>query len=426
MIQEPKARQPISNAHNEKRTMRMNSSIVLVSAFAGLLCLGGLFGCRATKEKIAEMKEGPKNTACDLGMDKLNKSIQTDSSVIGSRITNTNDVLKIASDEIATCKADIVHNDKPRLKLYLAITLRAYAGLNRGREDPAKRLAEARTYIQQAADQGYPDAEMMLGSVIENEDKGDPGPKEKEAINWFRRAADQGLVEAQMQVGLEYLTGSVEGTTPDQRTEESIKWYRMAADQGSVAAMGQLGSIYQDKSKFEDAVKWYRKAADQGDSGADASLARLYEKGTGVQQSYQEAFRLLMRSTEEGPGGFDGQIYSNIESEDKEIADAHLLVERSQTEELKNPDRAISDISKAIGMVPDIANFYYRRGAAYFKKGSYSEAKKDCDYALKLVPDYAGALYCRGMVKKATGDSAGGAADIAAAEAKRENLAGTF
>jgi len=50
--------------------------------------------------------------------------------------------------------------------------------------------------------------------------------------------------------------------------------------------------------------------------------------------------------------------------------------------------KAIEDLTKAIELKPDEADFYYLRGNAYYWKGEYEKAIKDFDKVLELNPSY--------------------------------------
>jgi tetratricopeptide (TPR) repeat protein len=80
-------------------------------------------------------------------------------------------------------------------------------------------------------------------------------------------------------------------------------------------------------------------------------------------------------------------------------------------------DRAIRDYDRAIALFPEYADAYYNSGTAYNDKRYYDHAILDFDRAVKLNPNFARALYARGTAKLKKGDTIGGNADIAAANA---------
>jgi uncharacterized protein len=106
------------------------------------------------------------------------------------------------------------------------------------------------------------------------------------AAIWFHQAADQGHPQAQMLLGIMNYFG--QGMPQD--FGAAADWYRKAAEQGEARAQTNLGVMYYAgrgvAQDYQAAAKWYREAADQGDTSAQVNLARLYEKGQGVPQDY--------------------------------------------------------------------------------------------------------------------------------------------
>ncbi len=90
----------------------------------------------------------------------------------------------------------------------------------------------------------------------------------------------------------------------------------------------------------------------------------------------------------------------------------------------RQDDRAIQDFSQAIKVEPNPPdNFaFFNRAGAYHRKGQIDRAIQDYDRAILIDPDDASALYYRGNAKLGKGDSAGGNADIAKANAIQPNI----
>jgi tetratricopeptide (TPR) repeat protein len=87
-------------------------------------------------------------------------------------------------------------------------------------------------------------------------------------------------------------------------------------------------------------------------------------------------------------------------------------------------ERAIADFSEAIRLAPDqAAAAYYNRGRVWYRLKDYPRAVADLDEAARLDPADADTLYARGLARRATGDIAGGEADIAAAKRIDPNVA---
>ncbi len=63
------------------------------------------------------------------------------------------------------------------------------------------------------------------------------------------------------------------------------------------------------------------------------------------------------------------------------------------------------------------------RCLAYYHKGDYDRALRDCEQAMKLDPNDANPYYNRGLIKRKKGDQAGGDSDIARARQMNPNVA---
>lgn len=107
---------------------------------------------------------------------------------------------------------------------------------------------------------------------------------EKKAIAWLEKAAEQGCMEAQIEFG-KYCSNA----------NEKVMWYKKAAEQGSKNAQYYLGECYEKgvgvEQSNEEAYKWYKKAAEQDSKDAQYALGKFYEEGIGVEQSYEEAYK---------------------------------------------------------------------------------------------------------------------------------------
>ena len=118
------------------------------------------------------------------------------------------------------------------------------------------------------------------------------------AMRWNREAADQGNPTAETLVGFLYEKGL--GAKRDHA--EALAWYRKAADQGHAAAQRNIGILYEQGAgvpqDHAEALRWYRKAAEQGNAGAQTNAGYLYEKGLGVPQDYGEALRWYRKAAE--------------------------------------------------------------------------------------------------------------------------------
>lgn len=134
--------------------------------------------------------------------------------------------------------------------------------------------AQARTLLQQAADQGDAKAQFNLGRMY-GLGQGGPADDAKAAV-WFRRAADHGNAGAQFNLSLMYHNG--QGLSRNET--QAARWRFAAANQGYASAQAAMGAMYakgQGVPKDEiKATAWYRKAAEQGDADGAFNLALTY------------------------------------------------------------------------------------------------------------------------------------------------------
>jgi len=227
--------------------------------------------------------------------------------------------------------------------------------------------ATAAKYIRESAEQGYADAEVVLGSFYGH---GWGVPRNvATAVHWYRKAADQGNALAQYAMGTFYATGR--GVTNDMHeairwwekaaaqnqvdaqnalgqlfilpgTEygtnylnfpEANKWLQRAAAQGSAAAMNNLGVAYENgygvKRDCAEAAKWYQQAAEQGNPAGQANLGQLYFDGRGVTNDLVQAYKWFKLSASQG-NAFGTAGYNNYQAHQlltpKQLADAEQLV----------------------------------------------------------------------------------------------------
>jgi tetratricopeptide (TPR) repeat protein len=93
------------------------------------------------------------------------------------------------------------------------------------------------------------------------------------------------------------------------------------------------------------------------------------------------------------------------------------------------PNAAIANLDKAIGMVPDQAAFYVARAKARVTLKQLDAARSDLDKSLNLEPKNADALLLRAEIRLWQKDHEGAVADVTAASAlvpPGSNLAGSI
>jgi tetratricopeptide (TPR) repeat protein/predicted aspartyl protease len=78
--------------------------------------------------------------------------------------------------------------------------------------------------------------------------------------------------------------------------------------------------------------------------------------------------------------------------------------------------RALSDLTRAVELAPDNADYRYQRAVVLMRSGRQPEAMADLDRALTLKHDYADALLFRAGLRLGSDDKAGARKDVDAAE----------
>ncbi len=153
-----------------------------------------------------------------------------------------------------------------------SISSRAGALGSRSPGTPAKEKSQFDSY-RRAAENGDPNAQMMLGTMYAN-GKGVPRDL-KEAANWYQKAAEAGNSSAQMLLGSCYAYGN--GVIKD--AFKAVDYFRKAALAGNRMAQYKLGECYAKGQGVPhdegQAIIWYRKAADQNFSQAKTKLRAL-------------------------------------------------------------------------------------------------------------------------------------------------------
>lgn len=108
--------------------------------------------------------------------------------------------------------------------------------------------------------------------------------------------------------------------------------------------------------------------------------------------------------------------------------DANALHERCWARAVLNKDLedALSDCNESLRLRPSDAETLGGRGFLYMRLGFFRTALLDYDAALELEPNNALNLFGRGKAKIATGDEAGGKADLDAARAINAKIGDVF
>jgi serine/threonine protein kinase/TPR repeat protein len=168
-----------------------------------------------------------------------------------------------------------------------------------GRGGLSQSYLDAQSWYLKAAQQDSPLAQFRLGVMYE---KGLGTNKDVlRAVQYYQSAANEGYAEAENLMGIFYATGTG-GITEDDK--QAVAWYQKAADQSFAKAEKNLGDMYfygrgVDRD-YKQALDWYGKAADQNVADAQYRLGYMYEKGLGVQQSNQDAIAQYKKAARNG------------------------------------------------------------------------------------------------------------------------------
>ena len=112
----------------------------------------------------------------------------------------------------------------------------------------------------------------------------------KTALKYFKEAAEQGEPQSQYMLGQMFYNG--DGTTKN--ITKSIKWLTRSADQDNTDAQTKLGEIYLlDKDEIEHAYEMFKIASEKQDTLAQYNLATMYLTESRIKNDYKEAFRLF-------------------------------------------------------------------------------------------------------------------------------------
>jgi tetratricopeptide (TPR) repeat protein len=171
----------------------------------------------------------------------------------------------------------------------------------------SQNYAEAFRLYQQAADQGLPTGEYVLGNLY-RQGLGTPHDYAK-AMDWYRKSADQGFGSAFAGIGQLYHLGN--GVPQDYA--EARRWFQLAADKGAAFGFVGLGSLYLNGQgvprDYDKALNYFREGADRGGPAAGYFIGLMYEHGQGVPVDLAVARGWMKKSAE--LGNPDAQTWLN-------------------------------------------------------------------------------------------------------------------
>ena len=156
-------------------------------------------------------------------------------------------------------------------------------------------LSHTLKWLRKSAEQGFVDAQALLGWCLYTGKVVNPDPVE--SVKWIRKAAEQGYGKSQTVLAYRLLQGV--GVTKD--TVEAVKWLRKAAEQGETEAQLKLGVLLSERKELPrddaEAYMWLRLAWENGNRDArrlalefDQRIsAEDTEKGTKMAQEFRES-----------------------------------------------------------------------------------------------------------------------------------------
>ncbi len=142
--------------------------------------------------------------------------------------------------------------------------------------------AAAAALLRQAAERNHPHAGCTLARLY-RDGRGVPRNL-PEAVRWFRKEAEAGCDHAMFDLA-EVLLASAGASVEE--TDEAVRWLRESASHGFAQAQSRLGSLLSDgistKPDYPEAWIWYTLAAAQGDRVASMDARRVERKLTADQ-----------------------------------------------------------------------------------------------------------------------------------------------
>jgi len=133
--------------------------------------------------------------------------------------------------------------------------------------------AEGFKWCKKAADQGYDEAQYIIGYCYA---KGVVVKKDVvESKSWFEKAGDQGHAKSQLTMAIIYMNGV---GVPKNRAL-AFPWYEKAANSGMMSAQEIMGAYYLGEQKdLGKSLYWFKKAYKQGSVLAAEPLTGIFKE----------------------------------------------------------------------------------------------------------------------------------------------------
>ncbi|MFV0538305.1 MAG: tetratricopeptide repeat protein [Dysgonomonas sp.] len=163
---------------------------------------------------------------------------------------------------------------------------------DKGKEVPKDKDLSIK-YYQLSAQNGNADAKYFVAlAIMDGSLSGEPS----QAFTFLTDAANNGMPDAQYMVGSCYY----QGYGVNQDLNLALEWYTKGAENGNANAQYMVGLAYTNSSKYNEAYQWYKKSAEQGNAYAQKELGVLYYWGRGVVEDNDLAFEWFSKSAKNG------------------------------------------------------------------------------------------------------------------------------
>lgn len=163
---------------------------------------------------------------------------------------------------------------------------------DKGKEVPKDKDLSIK-YYQLSAQNGNSDAKYFVAlAIMDGSLSGEPS----QAFTFLTDAANNGMPDAQYMVGSCYY----QGYGVNQDLNLALEWYTKGAENGNANAQYMVGLAYTNSSKYNEAYQWYKKSAEQGNAYAQKELGILYYWGRGVVEDNDLAFEWFSKSAKNG------------------------------------------------------------------------------------------------------------------------------
>ncbi|TPX40511.1 hypothetical protein SeMB42_g05968 [Synchytrium endobioticum] len=302
-----------------------------------------------------------------------------------------------------------------------AVALTALGRLYESGQGVDVNLGKARECYQRAAEKGDPDGMASLGMVLER-GIGDLHPNPASALRWYTLAAQQ-FNHARSATAAGCLLYKGQGLDVAVNQVQAVKFFRQAAALGNEHAMNSLGVAYEEGCGVAKdlglAKEWYLRASEGGSASAMANLGNMYL----TEKNYEQAFRVFQLAWSmgcvEGAYGL-GQMY---QQGCKEGALGKLYLKPL----FNNPTAALPLIAEAASQIPEameLVGHLYETGTGCANE-MIDEAVKWYKRAIEANEKHGKAMVRLGMLMErghGVQKELGRAADLYEEAGKRGNV----